>query len=129
MSRVGNLEGIAEVLKECRFGELKFLVRMDGQRPYLQLVADEMDPHTGQPKQWQGRKWLLSFHMTRSELVQTLFKAVLTFIEHEVREQFTYRGVAIFDPHYDVEKLVLLRAQQDALDVRSLDKYTQRRAA
>ena len=65
------------------------------------------------------RKWLLSRHMTRSELVQTAFKCVLTSLEHEAREQFTYQGAAIFGPHFDVEQLVALcwRGEQ-ALEVR-----------
>jgi hypothetical protein len=55
--------------------------------------------------------------MTRSELVQTAFKAVLTSIEHEAREQFTYKGARVFGPHFDIEALVsACRASQ--LDVR-----------
>jgi hypothetical protein len=52
-----------------------------------------------------GRKWLLSEHMVKSEIVQTAFKAVLTAEEHECREQFRYRGEPIFGAHYDVEAL------------------------
>jgi hypothetical protein len=56
--------------------------------------------------------------MTKSEVVQTAFKAALTAIEHEARERFTYRGQSIFDPHYDVDQLVELRARADCLDER-----------
>lgn len=55
--------------------------------------------------QQTGRKWRLSEHMTRSEIVQTAFLAVLTAEEHEAREQFLYKGRAIFGPHFDVENL------------------------
>ncbi|WP_150526786.1 hypothetical protein [Roseibium sediminis] len=74
---------------------------------------------TGEPYPWTGRKWLLSEHMTEGEIVQTVFKAVLTAIEHEAREAFLYKGQAIFDPHYDIEKLTKLRSQADALSTRS----------
>lgn len=57
------------------------------------------------PAEWTGRKWLLSEHMTRSEIVQTAFKAVLTAVEHEAREQFTYKGKPIFGPHFNVDFL------------------------
>jgi len=50
-----------------------------------------------------GRKWYLSPYMTRSEVIQTAFKAVLTAEEHEVRESFLFKGQAIFGPHIDVE--------------------------
>jgi hypothetical protein len=77
------------------------------------------DNVTGEPMAWKGRKWLLSEHMTDGEIVQTAFLATLTAIEHEIRETFTFRGAAIFDPHYDIQKLVDLRLQPDALKERS----------
>lgn len=78
-----------------------------------------LDNMTGDPFPWQGRKWLLSEHMTDGEIVQTAFLATMTAIEHETREQFAYRGVSVFDPHYDIEKLVELRASPDALKERA----------
>lgn len=54
---------------------------------------------------WTGRKWRMSMHMTRSEIVQTALKAVLTAEEHEARERFLFRGRAIFGPHLSVESL------------------------
>lgn len=69
---------------------------------------------TGQPDPWKGRKWLISEHMTKGEILQTILKAVLTAAEHEIREQLTYRGQAIFDPHYNIDKLVELRAAKSA---------------
>ena len=63
---------------------------------------------TQEPEAWSGRKWLLQRHMTNSEVVQTAFKAILTALEHEARELFTYRGVPVMMGHYDVEQLVSL---------------------
>ena len=51
--------------------------------------------------------------MTPSELVQTALKCVLTSLEHEAREHFTYRGAAIFGPHFDVEALVRIADRRD----------------
>lgn len=77
------------------------------------------DNVTGKAMPWSGRKWLLSQHMTDGEIVQTAFLAAMTAVEHEMRETFLYRGQAVFDPHYDIEKLVALRAQPDALKERA----------
>lgn len=56
---------------------------------------------------WQhGRKWLISEHATKSEVVQTCLKAVLTAEEHEARERLTYRDVKVFDAHFDVDWMV-----------------------
>lgn len=77
------------------------------------LQASFMAPcndHGGAPTEQKTRKWLLSAHMTRSELVQTAFKCVLTSLEHEAREQFKYDGAPIFGPHFDVATLVILCA-------------------
>lgn len=59
---------------------------------------------SGEP--WSGRKWYLSAHATDAEVVQTALKAVLTAVEHEAREAFTYQGVALFQPHCSLEELV-----------------------
>src|SRR5687768_12140871 len=59
----------------------------------------------------KGRKWYVSPYATESEVVQTALKAVLTFLEHEAREQFHYKGKAIFGPHLDVEALLQLADQ------------------
>jgi len=58
-------------------------------------------------------KWYLSRHATESEVVLTALKGVLTALEHEAREQFTYRGVALFGPHVDVRALIVCAEQQD----------------
>lgn len=60
-----------------------------------------------------GRKWFLSEHMTKSELVQTALKAVLAAEEHEAREKFLYRTRAIFGPHFDVDALHEIAARTD----------------
>lgn len=56
-----------------------------------------------------GRKWYLSPHATRSEVVQTALKAVLTAEEHEAREHFRYKGQTIFFPHLDVDEMAEIR--------------------
>lgn len=73
---------------------------------------------TGKPISWKGRKWRLSPFMTDGEVVQTAFMAIMAANEHETRDKFTYRGVSVFDPNYDIEKLVELRKQPDALKER-----------
>jgi hypothetical protein len=42
--------------------------------------------------QQKSRKWLLSAHMTKTEIVNTAWFAVKTAIEHEAREEFFYQG-------------------------------------
>ena len=84
--------------------------------PVFYLQVQFIDPQTGEPQ--HGRKWLLSNHMTVSEVVLTAWKAVHTAEEHEARERFTYKGAHIFGPHLDVETLALLASKRVFLDLR-----------
>lgn len=60
---------------------------------------------TGAPQIQYTRKWYISAVATKSEVVQTALKCVLTSVEHEAREQFKYRGRRIFAPHCSVDTL------------------------
>ncbi len=87
-------------------GPWEFLVgSTQGGDSYLQVQFNGTDALTGRAARQHGRKWYLSPHMTRSEIVQTALKAVLTAEEHEIRERFKYRGRRIFGPHFDVDAL------------------------
>ncbi len=59
----------------------------------------------GHDEQQWTRRWYISHEATRSEIVQTALKCVLTSVEHEAREAFKYKGMAIFGPHFDVDAL------------------------
>lgn len=110
---------VLEVLRNVQFNEWTIRSWKDGEVIYLQISAPEKCNATGEPLEWTSRKWFLSPAMTDGEIVQTAFKAVMTAVEHEAREQFKYLGVTVFDPHYDIEKLVELRKRADALKERA----------
>ena len=61
----------------------------------------------------QGRRWELSEHMLPGEIVGTVWLAVQTYVEHELREQFTYKGATVYGPHMNVDKLVDLALSPD----------------
>lgn len=58
---------------------------------------------TGVAAPWLGRPWPISLDITNGDLVQTLFKALLTALEHEARECFTFQGQRVMDPHRNME--------------------------
>ncbi len=93
----------------CGYPGYEFLVRKDGRGEfYLQGGYMEPDTVTGE-REWQlTRRWFLSPQMGQSEIVQTVFKCLITSLEHRAREWFTYRGQPVFGPHFDVEALVQL---------------------
>jgi len=108
---------IQAILNRINFQDWDYRVFFDDNRPYLQITCDSKCNVTGKQMKWKSRKWFLSTHATKSEIVQTAFKATLTAMEHETREQFLYLDRSIFDPHYDVDKLWKLRGT-DCLDER-----------
>lgn len=107
-----SLADFIEILKDVKYKNWVINVFRDGEEVVLQvwfLDGDETQ---------HGRKWRLSLHMTKSELVQTALKAVLAAEEHETREKFLYRGAPVFGPHIDVDKLWELTTEGGGLDVR-----------
>lgn len=107
-------------LDDVTFNSWTFHIGRKGEVPYLWLSAkDGIDNVTGEPLSWNSRKWMLSIHMTKDEVIQTAFKAVMTAMEHEVREQFLYKGVSVFDPHYNLDYLAELRRKPNALSMRA----------
>ena len=113
-------EEIKEIIARCAFKDRHFvLLTPPNGELFLQLRYLEEDVESGVPEWQHGRKWRLSRFMTTSEIAQTAFKAVITSQEHVAREFFTYKGVNVYSPHYDVERLVELRSSEQSLDVRA----------
>jgi hypothetical protein len=78
----------------------------------IHLNSEEADVEGGERQLYDGRKWHISHSATESEIVQTAFKAVVTWQEHEARDRFTYKGARPFSPHFDIEGLVELYRRQ-----------------
>ena len=112
-----NRAAIVAVLQEVSFPGYRFEVNLENERTYMRANFFAPCAETGLRELQFTRKWYVSQEATRSEIVQTALKCVLTSIEHEAREVFTYRGRAIFGPHFDVEQLVAL-VDEKARDVR-----------
>lgn len=114
-----TLDEMAELCGRITFPKMLIVVRTKNDVPYLQITARGQCNTTGEDVDWNGRKWMLSEHMTPGEIVQTAFKAIMTAVEHETREQFRYFGQPIFDPHYDIDALVALRMNPASIKERA----------
>lgn len=97
-------------LRDVSYPGYTFTVREGHGGVFLQATYLDIDvvfPH--HTERQYTRKWLLSPHMTKSEVMQTAFKCVLTSAEHRVREWFRYLDTPIFGPHFDVDDLAGLK--------------------
>lgn len=110
---------INDWLEDVSYKDWSIEAHVDAGGIYLQVSFTAPDNVTGQVEDWKGRKWRLSQHMTKSEVIQTALKAVLTAEEHEARERFLYRGRMVFGPHIDVDRLWGPTGQDDALELRA----------
>lgn len=103
-----NIEDVRSIVSEIVIPEplqIRVANHPEG-RTFLQIFQEGLCNRTGEVYREGGRKWDISYHATTSEVVFTIWKALLTFQEHELREQFTYKGKRIFDPHISVHALL-----------------------
>lgn len=108
-----TIKEVGDILAQIEYKDWQFITWRKGQAMYLMVTFLAPNPGGMQKTQQKGRKWALSKYMTKSEVVQTAFKAITTAEEHEARENFKYRHKAIFHPHYDVDTLVTISDNKD----------------
>ena len=113
-----TLREMRAVIALMEFRDWRFVIELKRGERFLVAEFEDTCAATGTFALQRSRKWRLSKHMTRSEFVQTAFKAVHTAMEHEVREQFLYAGRPIFGPHFDIQKLHALCDAPGAHDKR-----------
>ena len=99
------IERAEAILADVTFGDYHFEVRAGHGGVFLRASYMEPDVYSGVVERQETRKWLLSPHMTKSEIVQTAFKCCWTSFEHRCREGFLYKGRRVFGPHFDVDDL------------------------
>lgn len=115
-----TLAEIEAVLRLVQYPLYLFHVKEAGDRFWLQATFYAQCSETGDISRQHTRKWYVSRECTPSEVVQTALKCVLASVEHEAREQFTYRGRPVFGPHLDLDKLVALFDAGDPLARRAV---------
>jgi hypothetical protein len=116
----GRIERFTRVTQDITipmFPTWQVQVKMYWDRPYLVIHEPEGKCNvTGEPLSWNSRKWMLSHHMTDTEIVNTAWLAVKQAVMHELGENFLYHGIPVFNPHMGVD--ARMQAAQH-LDVRA----------
>jgi hypothetical protein len=108
---------IEVLIDNIKYRDWDIVLRMDGDRPYVQIQFDAPDSFTGVVERQYCRKWMLSYYMTDSEIVRTVYKALEAAVLHEFQEDFRFMEEPIFRPHYDVFALARL-SMSNAVDRR-----------
>ncbi len=86
---------------------------------YFQIIFKEQCVRSGRTQTQHCRKWLLSNHMTDSEIIQTIYLAVEVATQHELRESFLLDGQPVFGPHFNVTKFAEILKEDSMRDARS----------
>ena len=102
---------IIEPITASVFGnEVSFKVSHDDEfdngRIYIQPYYVDLCRQTCEEKEWKGRKWYLSKHMTEDEVVKTCYAAFKACVEHEIMEGFQYNSEPVFNPHAPFKKCI-----------------------
>ena len=106
--RAEDINRLTALLDRVKFRGWKFAIEAEGDGLYLVTSFYAQCAATGEALQQRSRKWRLSQYMTDGEVVQTALLSVLTANEHEVREAFSWDGLQVFGPHFDLQALAQL---------------------
>lgn len=119
-NRLLNFNNIQDILDDIEYLDWEYhLYDTSGNSLYMQIHFPSIDLETKESCVVHSRKWMISMHMTKSEIVQTALMATLAAIEHEARENFRYQGKSIFGPHYNVDILHKVAGNVANLDMRT----------
>lgn len=84
----------------------------------FQLHWQARNTTTGQLETQHSAKHFVSAWSAPNEIAQAILAACIRAAEHEIRETFRYRGVAVYRPHQPLDELAEFTAQT-AAEVRS----------
>lgn len=96
----------ASVMSEVSFKDWDFRIGILGEGYFLQATFKDIDHDTNELSLIKGRKWYISSFAIEDEIVKTAWVAVKMAMEHEMMEQFQYKGKAPFHPHHEVNGLL-----------------------
>jgi len=116
-----SMDDLRQILHDVHFPATLFEAEEISNGFLLQMRRTEPDSDTGEPVEFTGRKWFIDRAASPSAVVRTAFLAAVTWQEHEARHLFTYRGVEVFGPHFDVDQLARLAEEARTARTKHLD--------
>ena len=89
-------------LSQRLFPEYRWRVLDKGDGFLIQLVFVSPCSHTGELEPQHCRKWYISSHSTRNEVIRSAHKACHAAMAHEIDEAFLYENRRVCNPHRDI---------------------------
>lgn len=100
-----TLSRVKEIIDRIRYKDWEFLVMEKGDGFLIQATFMGIDVETGKVELQKCRKWYVSPHSCDSEIVRSVFLAVRQAEEHELCENFIYKGQQVYNPHLDMDMM------------------------
>lgn len=100
-----TFEDITNIVNDIQYKDYSFRVLKKDDGYLLQVIFRVPCTKLGIVQEQRCRKWYVSPHSCTSEIVRTALKAVEAAEMHELYENFSYKGIRIFDPHLNVDNL------------------------
>lgn len=102
-----NKDTVQQLLDRITYRDWLLHLGEDDNRLWIQVqFYDKCNSGTGEQQLQKCRKWMLSRHMTDSEIIDTAYAAIERAVQHELREQFKVDDVSLYNPHIDFNHLV-----------------------
>lgn len=108
-----TFDELQTIVSQISFRDWEFRVMKKGDGYLLQVRFWAPDSTTGNPTSvlQSCRKWYVSQHASKAEVVRTAWKAVEAAVLHEAQELFLYRGLALYNPHLDPDSVTEVKKQ------------------
>lgn len=106
-----TFDEIKAIVGQCSYldWEFRVLEKGDGFLVQVRFHAPDSFKPGAEPTLQSCRKWYVSSHASKDEVVRTCWKAIEAAVLHEAQEAFKYRGVPIYNPHLDPDHQVQVR--------------------
>lgn len=115
-----SFSDMVTIVKQIKFRDWEIRVHIPNEKgsPYLKITYLDKDTQSDKVELQHCRKWQLSYHMVPSEVIRTAYKAVCAAMEHEVDENFRYKGRLIYNPHIDLDQMAEWMIGKERISVR-----------
>ena len=114
-----TLDSVQKIVSLVKYKDWAFLVMDKADGFLIQATFNGLDVDTGKVELQKCRKWYVSAHSCDSEIVRSMFLAVRQAEEHELCENFNYRGQQVYNPHLDMDSMA------DFIATKPLEKRTE----
>lgn len=97
-NRIGRLFRRIDNTRRPGMG-IQWVVQDDGNLATFYVYDWVTNVQTGKSGRLSGAQWVVEYQYSDEGIVRQVFRAMMAFEEHELREHFLFKGKRVMDPH------------------------------